>query len=276
MKQIAKTFIPKSLEPMVRKMYRGLLGGAGADFSKADYQRLTALKCLISYNRYGGYCVPESSQHRPAAHKILLNEVYEAQTIQFMREHCGDGDIIHAGAYFGDFFPALSQACAPGAKIWTFEPNAENYRCAQITILINNIANIELANAGLGERCERLFIKTRDENGQALGGASQITAEGTGDALAEVEAVQIVTIDEVVPEDRKVSILQLDVEGHEQAALAGALQTIRRCRPILILEILPENDLLQSAWFAENIISLGYGLTGEVQRNSVYECAAIN
>jgi hypothetical protein len=41
---------------------------------------------------------------------------------------------------------------------------------------------------------------------------------------------------EAVPGDRPVSIVQLDVEGHEKPVLQGAQGLIERRRPILILE----------------------------------------
>lgn len=86
---------------------------------------------IISHNEYGKYCVPKSSSIRPAARKILSGEVYEPETIEFMRVNCGDGDVVHAGAYFGDFLPALSAGMSAGGKVWAFEPNFENYYCAR-------------------------------------------------------------------------------------------------------------------------------------------------
>src|SRR5690606_36519209 len=104
--------------------------------AKADAQA-SVLECCIAYNEYGGYCIPLSSAYRPVPQRILAGEVHELRTIQFIIAHAGDGDIVHAGSYFGDFLPALSNNCAPNAKIWTFEPNDENYRCSLITIPIN-------------------------------------------------------------------------------------------------------------------------------------------
>jgi FkbM family methyltransferase len=218
---------------------------------------------------YGGYCVPESSRHRPAAQKILSNGVYEPETIRFIRANCGAGDIVHAGTYFGDFLPALSKALAPEARIWAFEPNTENYRCARITVEINGLKNVVLANSGLGARAERMQIMTVDQNGHALGGASRLVPD-VPEGMAHTQSVQVVTVDEVVGPDRNVSILQLDVEGHEKEALAGALKTIRRCLPIIILETLPESILLRSAWFAENVLGLGYRPFGKVHGNVIY------
>jgi Methyltransferase FkbM domain len=73
-----------------------------------------------------------------------------------------------------------------------------------------------------------------------------------------------VTVDETVPSDRKVSIIQLDVEGFEKPALAGALMTIQRCKPIIILETLPEEG-----WLSENIMRLGYRIAGTVHGNTL-------
>ncbi len=233
----------------------------------------TALRCTISYNKYGGYCVPMSSRHRPAAVKILANEVYEPGTLEFMRSNCGDGDVVHAGTYFGDFLPALSSACGPSAKVWAFEPNPENFLCAEITVLLNGIRNVELANAGLGKRKEMLLVKTCDATGRSLGGASHIVnSGGLSTSSVGVEPVEMLSIDCAVEPGRNVSIIQLDVEGHEQEALCGALATINRCLPILMLEVWPNSNLLESDWFAHNISSLGYRISGKIHGNSVFRC----
>ena len=222
------------------------------------------LQCQIAYNRYGGYCVPESSSNRPACKAILAGDIWEPQTIELMREECGNGDIVHAGAFFGDFLPALSQASAPGAKIWAFEPSWENYRCAKITREINCLVNVELAHAALGALRASVRIKTTDVTNGALGGSAMICADGS-------EEVDVVTIDEVTA-GRNVSIVQLDVEGYEREALEGAVAVIRRCRPLLIVEALKGSTLLDSDWFGASILSLGYRITDRFHGNAVLRC----
>ena len=244
-----------------------------AAFTKEQFMKLTALKCVVSYNKYGDYCVPQSSHHRPAAQKILSNDVWEPETINFIMSNCGNGDVIHAGTYFGAFLPALSKGVAPGSKVWAFEPNVENYRCAKITLEINDITNVLLANAGLGSKQESLLLKTVDKNGHALGGLSQIIGKES-DELDGIESVQIVSVDDTVGADRTVSIIQLDIEGHEKEALTGSLKTIQRCLPIIILEVWPNSTLLDSIWFSENILSLGYQKIDDIHENVVFRCEA--
>ena len=129
MKEPIKKFIPAKLLLAMRKAV------ASNKIVAAQYtgNLESILQCCISYNQYGGYCLPLSSIHRPASQTILNGKVWEEETLKFMSKHCGTGDIIHAGTYFGDFLPALSKACHTKAKVWAFEPNLENYKCAIVT-----------------------------------------------------------------------------------------------------------------------------------------------
>lgn len=268
MKNAIKKIIPKQMMPVAKKIYWKLFA---AGFSPKQYEEHASLKCIVSYNKYGGYCVPESSRHRPAARAILSDDIWEPQTINFIITNCGNGDIVHAGTFFGDFLPALSKGVASSSKVFAFEPNPENYRCARITLEINNLDNVVLTNAGLGAKREVLFLQTTDEYGRALGGASRIIGKESNEAT-QGKGVQIVTIDDTVGNNRNVSIIQLDVEDYEKEALSGALKTIQRCLPIIILEVRPNSTLLGSDWFAENILSLGYKKTINLHDNLVFTC----
>ncbi len=257
--------IPRRMLPAAQLAYRKVRGRSTDDvFSPAKYHALAALKCSIAYNVYGGYCVPESSRHRPACKAILANDVWEPQTIELMRRSCGDGDIVHAGTFFGDFLPALSAALKPGAKVWAFEPSRENYRCAKITSELNGLGNVELVHAALGAQCMAARVKTVDATGIPMGGSAQVGDDGD-------ETVDVVTIDDVT-DGRQVSIVQLDVEGYERQALEGALRLIRRCRPMLILETLKGSTLLESQWFADSILAHGYRQISSVHDNAVLSC----
>jgi FkbM family methyltransferase len=238
-----------------------------AILTQEQFDNLTAMKCAVADNCYGAYCVPLSSKHRPAAHTVLSGDVYEPQTIEFMRSHCANGDIVHAGTYFGDFLPGLAPACQ--GTVWAFEPNRENYRCAQITLLLNDINNVELRRAGLGATNQEMPLLTADADGLPRGGSSQIVSDQTPPA-GQIEMVPMVCIDDAIGSDRQVSIIQLDVEGHEQQALSGALQTITRCLPVLIIEILADSTLLSTDWFKKNILPLGYRMTGMIHGNMVF------
>jgi FkbM family methyltransferase len=261
-----KKMIPRPLIRIARKCIEKIIYRNRPKNSSYTCSAESVLQCVISYNKYGGYCVPLTSRFRPAAQKILSGNIWESETIGYITSHCMNGDIIHAGTYFGDFLPALSRSCATEAKVWAFEPNPENYRCALITTQINDLRNVQLRNVGLGAQRGSMFIMTSDESGKPLGGASRIIEVPGENAQNHFVQVEMVKIDDIVPADRNISVLQLDVEGFETQALTGAMATILRCRPFIILETLPDVDVLFG-----KILPKGYRITGKVNNNSILD-----
>lgn len=225
---------------------------------------------ILASNKYGAYCIPASAAHRPAARVVIAGEVWERDTVEFMTANCKSGDIITAGTFFGDFLPALSVAAAAHGTVWAFEPNPESYRCAAITALLNDLRNVKLTNAALGENTETRRLVVRDFTGRALGGASQIADVNgnVGNRGRDTVPVDVVAIDDAVPATAAVSILQLDVEGFEEFALAGAINTIERNRPFLILETVPKPES-KAAGFLE---SLKYRVVERLSENVLLRC----
>jgi hypothetical protein len=58
--------------------------------------------------------------------------------------------------------------------------------------------------------------------------------------------VPMVALDDVIPNDSKISVIHLDIELYELLALHGAKEIIKRCEPFLILETHKSNpDLMK-------------------------------
>lgn len=221
------------------------------------------LDCLLAANVHGLYCVPQSSVHRPACQAILGGGVWEPDTVTLVSGTDPSGDIVTAGAFFGDMLPAFARSRIEGARVWAFEPNRENFRCAQITVALNDLLAVTLAHAALGAERGVADLAVADALGTSLGGGSHITNGGT--SVDVIERVRVVPIDDAVPADCRVAVILLDLEGFEQQALAGAVRTIDRCRPLIVVESVPS-----PAWFDEHLAPLGYRAEGTVHWNSVY------
>lgn len=207
---------------------------------------------LFASNIYGRYCIPAISAHRPAARRVLAGHVYEPDTLLFLRAI--PGPIIHAGTYYGDFLPALSTS--RHSTIYAFEPNPLNYECARRTCEMNNLQNIQLIHAGLSDQACTLPLKIWDDDGFNLGGHSHITITANERTIP----VKMIRLDDVIPEHEQIAIIQLDVEGHEQQALMGARAIIERCRPIIIVETVPDIN-----WLRE----INYQVLRTIHANSV-------
>jgi FkbM family methyltransferase len=226
------------------------------------------LDATIARNRYGVYCVPNSSRDKHEAQRILQGRVWEPETIELLSAADPQGDIVHAGTFFGDFLPALARSRSDGALVWAFEPNLESYRCAEVTALLNGLTNVVLTRAALAaEDGGTARLATVDRRGRPMAGGSRVLKDApTGEGPVS-EVVDLVSIDETLGAERSVALIQLDIEGHEQEALAGALQTIARCRPVLVVERVPDPD-----WFEQHLAPLGYRPAGMVAVNTVLRC----
>jgi len=229
------------------------------------FQPSRSSQYIQATNRFGSYCVPRSSAHRPAAKRILNGMVHEPRTINFIRSHLKQGDVVHAGTYFGDFIPGIASKMSGNQLLWAFEPVPENYQCAKKTVEMNGLENVRLFNNGLGKKEETVEMVVTDPQGNALGGGSRIAKKHRNRAIP----ITIKTIDDMIPEDRVVTVIQLDVEGHELPALQGAWETIQRNWPILILEVLGKNRVLEDPWFVHHILAAGYQCLGKVHENIV-------
>ena len=222
---------------------------------------------LIAENKYGKYAIPPGVEHRPATQMLLQGDVYEPDTIQYLIDNCGDGVIVHAGTFFGDFLPALGQL--PN-QVLAFEPVKENCDFARLTLQMNfgDDHNVRLFHGGLGEQLLNLQIMWKDHLGDKLGGASRFTYSEHNTTDDQLEQTTLFALDDIVSEGDEVSVIQLDVEGHEESALKGSLKTIRRCKPHLILERwFPE--MLDSEFYQTEIFPLGYKEVGMVHDNVV-------
>ncbi len=196
-------------------------------------------------NKFGTYCIPDG-YGRDAVRTIERGEVYEPLTIAYLQ---GFKRIVHAGAHFGDFLPALKQA----EIIWAFEPEPVLFECAQETIRINNLTNIKLYNAALSDRngTDTLICKTKA--GKPL---STLTRLGVPRQPRQGIEVETMTIDSL---DIQPDVIHLDIEGGEAKALEGAVETLKH-RPSLLLETVPD----------------GYGILAKLELNSICSLTSQN
>jgi FkbM family methyltransferase len=222
----------------------------------------------IGANEYGFYCVPAAYARREIPQLLARGEVYEPNTLRLMRRRAGGGDIVTGGAFIGDFFPALSEALAAGARIVSFEPNPLSFAAARATIALNGLENVQLAQVAVSDAPGRLHLQTAREGGSASAARAKIVDDPAEGDTIEVE---VTTLDALVPEDRAVSILHLDVEGHEKPALLGARRIVETHRPLIVLEAeRPWQRNMYADFLAESFPGTPYRLSGTMERNAFY------
>jgi len=134
---------------------------------------------------------------------------------------------LDLGAYTGDTVLLFEKLTGKDrGKVTAVEPEGRNFR--KLTENTAGLDNIRLVNAAAADYC----------------GSCEFTfAAGKGGALGKGKArqVSVLTADSIM-DGEDVDLIKLDLEGAESAALAGAENTIRRCRPAIIAAAYHRNE----------------------------------
>lgn len=138
--------------------------------SRSGSWKVDFVRVLISGAEY---FVPKHALRRPASQAIISGNFYEPKTHELVKHitEKEEGEIIHAGTFFGDMLPSFAQACGD-ENLYCFEPVLENYVLARICVSKNNLQNVILFNAALSDTASNLRIQTGNSDGTQKGGAS--------------------------------------------------------------------------------------------------------
>ena len=158
----------------------------------------------------------------------------------------GNKAIIDVGGFIGDSILIFRKYLKN--QIYSFEPVMENFHLIKKTIQLNDIKDTVIENMALGDKNENIKISI-------CGSGSSFKHNFTGIE----EEVTVTTLDDYVERNNiKVGLIKVDIEGFEQNFLKGAIQTIKKQKPILLISIYHNySDFYDIKPFIENL-NLGY------------------
>jgi FkbM family methyltransferase len=151
------------------------------------------------------------------------------------------GIAVDVGAHFGTITLALSGLFK---EVLSFEPNDFNYYILRGNIALNRIENVRLFNYGLYSKEEILSLGEQWKQEIAIpvnssGDFDGYTANNLGAYLFSEGCDRPFahfarTLDSFGLSD--VSFIKIDVQGADGEVLMGSMDTIRRCRPVIVFE----------------------------------------
>lgn len=180
---------------------------------------------------------------KSATHQIVRFEpgVFEPEISYLIESLVGAEDVvIDVGANVGVHTVAFARAAHKG-RVLAFEPVAEMLERASLNCALNGISNIALINCALGEAPGEIEINV-NVAGNGMEGTSSLlrtvhverTPENYRPRKVPVRRLDDV-IEEMAPKGR-ISFIKIDTEGFEPMVLKGAVDTIRRHRPAMVVE----------------------------------------
>lgn len=170
----------------------------------------------------------------PGGVKLHIEQVIDRDQYK-LRGNLSPGDVvIDVGASVGTF---MWFACQLGARVFSFEPSPKEFQVATMLAKHHGL-NATVFPHAVSDRTGTAKFHAGWQmavgDGQ-LGGDEMMHVEG--DLEGEFFEVPTVTLDEFVAQSGldRLNVIKVDTEGHERRVLEGAMETIDRFRPRLLL-----------------------------------------
>ncbi len=161
---------------------------------------------------------------------IKKGKKWEEEIERLIRAFAKPGTtLIDIGGHIGTHTITLSKIAGEAGQVHVFEPQVKLFTELVINLYLNDCRNVTCYRNALGKEEKLVNIAQVRANNEGTG---CIVNEPTG--LFE-EKVKMTRLDALNLQN--VSLIKMDVEGYEMDVLNGALQVIKRDKPVMIIEI---------------------------------------
>lgn len=140
---------------------------------------------------------------------------------------------VDIGAHVGYRTLQMAKAVGPTGQIIAVEAAPTNFRLLAANIARHRVENAFLIQAAAGETNGKAELSISEHN---TGDNRLFNRQGESTVC-----VEMVRLDDVIPEDVHVGFVKCDVQGYDQRALRGMESTLRRCRPVVVVEFCPRD-----------------------------------
>ena len=162
-----------------------------------------------------------------------------------MANFISEGDnVIDVGANIGTTVLPASKKVGKKGRVIAFEPQTIIAQCLQTNLTLNNIKNVIVYNIALSDKDGWAKLNDNEFTESGRYGEAGISENGTDIKTMKLDDLKL----------NSCSLIKLDIEGHEWAAMQGASNFILRHRPTIYMEA--KNDLESTEnclkWLIEN------------------------
>jgi FkbM family methyltransferase len=163
---------------------------------------------------------------------IVAGDKWERHSFDLLAEHIVPGSVVvEVGAHIGTHTVRIGQLAGPWGRVYAFEPQRKIYRELHHNLALNGLTNVVALRMAIGSGATRVIEMNPTTPGNEGG-----TGVGAGGDAAELRSLDSFGFE-------RVSVLKIDVETYENEVLDGAVDTIRRNRPVILIEIMGGTDL---------------------------------
>jgi FkbM family methyltransferase len=157
----------------------------------------------------------------------FLLGTYEPYMQEAFSQHVGKGATVYdVGAHAGYHSLLCALLVGSSGRVIALEPNPKNRESIERQLSANPEAPVSISSYALSDRCGPHALDTSHGN-------SQGHLSDEGEFIVETRQIDFLIEHEEFPEP---DVIKIDVEGHEEQVLLGALATIDKCRPVILCD----------------------------------------
>jgi FkbM family methyltransferase len=173
--------------------------------------------------------------------KLIYEGNFELDEISFVNNTLKDGDVfIDIGSNIGLFSLIASNLVGRNGKVISFEPSPKTFKRLEENIELNELQNVKLNNIGLSDKKGTLKLHVSENGHDAW---DTFATDINNIKYQNSIEVNINTLDNEIENIgvNNIKLIKIDVEGWEKFVLLGAIETIKKFSPILLIEFTAEN-----------------------------------
>jgi len=170
---------------------------------------------------------------------VYVSSTYEPNTLCVLRSLLPSGAVcVDVGANAGVIALAASRWVGPEGRVYAFEPSEREFGRLCDSIERSQARNVIPIRAALSSFRGRAPLRVAATPSAGLNTLGDSFPYERVD-VEQIEHVDVMTVDDFVEQHAvaSVSVIKLDVEGSEGAAIKGAARVLARDRPALIVEV---------------------------------------
>jgi FkbM family methyltransferase len=233
--------------PPNREEWEGHLGQASSDLDavirtymnslefsrRADRLMSHRLNDRISLASLQGFSIYVDDADT-AVGQHVKRDGYEPHITALFRDRVRPGmHVLDIGANIGYYTMLSASLVGPSGSVTAIEPNPDSVRLLEASRRANSFDNVTVLQLAAGR--ERGLLVLHGSYGNVMTSAAPDEAT----ALINSTTVPSFKVDDLIPRDKKIDFVKIDVEGAEYNALLGASELIKRCHPTIVSEFSP-------------------------------------
>jgi len=142
--------------------------------------------------------------------------------------------VVDVGANAGIFTLMSARLVGDGGTVHAFEPSPRDRERLLVNVAINGLANVHVHAEALGREPGKATLEVagpEHPGHNTIGGFAY-----PADSRAYSLEVDVTSLDDFARGLTRLDLLKIDVEGSETAVLQGARESLKRFRPIIVVE----------------------------------------